>query len=95
MKKDKLDNYLKIGDYFALEMGSLVVGRIYGFKKDRMHYLRYNKDFGISISGISISYTTRYDDCVKLHEDHVPAEMKKSLEPQYNDLSRKMTLGII
>ena len=92
MKKDKLDNDLKVGDYIGLcnAGGSMLIGQIYGFKKARMHYLRYYENFRTCQS-----YTTRYTDCVKIHEDLVPNQIKKKLEPEFNDLSRKMERGII
>lgn len=91
--KDKLDNDLKVGDYIGLTNanGTMLVGQIYGFKNSRMHYLKFYPHSG----HITQSYTTRYTDCVKLHDTHIPNGMRKSLEDQYNELSRKMERGII
>lgn len=90
MHKDYLGNPIKIGDYFVISTkGSssafLKLGRVTGWKKDRMHYVRaWNEKH------VELSYTTRLSDLVVVPENSVTLSFRLAMEPVWIEQSRKL-----
>ena len=83
MRKDYLGNTVNVGDYFILaNRGStsafLKIGRVVGWKKDRMFFVK-NNNYGQP----QVSYTTRLDDLVVIPDNIVPGKHIFAMEPIY------------
>lgn len=88
-KVDFLKNTIKVGDYFVVanisgrSSATLLIGRVTGWKKDRMFYVR-----GYLNYNCNVSYTTRYDDLLVIPEDVIPYDLKLKMEPLWMDHSK-------
>ena len=88
MFKDFLQRDIKVGDWFIISNagrgGTLYAGKVYGFKKNRMYYLRVYAN-----RPNSVSHTERCNECVIVSEMDVPSEWAIKAEPDYQAALKK------
>lgn len=89
MYKDFLDQDIKIGDWIVISNsgrgGTLYLGRVAGFKKNRMYYLRVYSQFSNYKT-----HTNRFKECTVVSDSAVPLETKRKIDVEWSTWAREI-----